>query len=91
MKGKEIKKHKTKKWVSDKCRIELQASYTVEAAILMPLILFIIMAFISTGIDQYQEVVAAIAESEKMKPPGAVEKVRLLLFCENVLEELEWK
>ena len=55
------------------------------------MILFIIMAFISTGIDEYHTVIAAIAESEKMKPQGAAEKVRLLLFCENVLEELEWK
>jgi hypothetical protein len=72
-------------------RCEVRGSYTVEVAILMPLILFIIMAFISIGIEEYQVVLASIAESEKMKPQGAAEKVRLLLFCENVLEELEWK
>lgn len=70
---------------------EVKGSYTIEAAILMPLILFTIMAFITTGIDEYQEVITAIAESEKMKPQEAAEKVRLLLLCENVLEELEWK
>ena len=79
------------KSVLNTCRCEVKGSYTVEAAILMPMILFIIMAFISAGINEYHTVIAAIAESEKMKPQGAAEKVRLLLFCENVLEELEWK
>lgn len=69
----------------------LSGNYTVEAAILMPLILFIVAACIHTGIDFHQEVISSIKECEAVKAERSVEKVRFLLSCENLLEELEWK
>ena len=70
---------------------KIQASYTVEAAILIPIILFIIAFCINTAIDQYQEITAEIQETEQIKAPKAVEKVRFLMFLEKAAEELEWK
>ena len=51
-----------RKWIVHRTDISLRASYTIEAALLLPLFLFAIMKGLLLGIDCYEDVCAS-AES----------------------------
>lgn len=69
-----------------KCRIRtrrkrsLQASYTIEAALLLPVFLFAIMKGLLLGVDCYQEVCASTAYVElleEIRPAEQIWKLQL--------------
>lgn len=70
--------------------MKIKASYTVEAAIIMPIVMLTVALIINVGIIKYNETQETIAECMEEEPPDAVGRVRLLLFSEDVLEELKW-
>ena len=67
-----------------KCR---KASYTIEAALLMPLILFSIAKSVSLGIELHQEVKTAAANIEELENLNVVKIIRKLEWIRPDQEE----
>lgn len=70
--------------------MKAKASYTVEAALIMPMVILIVALVINTGIAMHQETITTITECLAITPIDTVKRVRLLWLCEDVQEEIVW-
>lgn len=68
-----------------------KGSYTVEAAVIMPVIVFIIAAILQLSFDNYRQVVLQTEICQEMEMPQPVKTVRFLLFGREIAEEIQWK
>ena len=69
----------------------LRASYTVEAAILMPILLCIIAVLLQMGLHMYQQVRKEFGNKDCICQTKAVETVQRLRLAGDVWEEIGWK
>lgn len=68
-----------------------KASYTVEAAILMPIVLCVSAVIIQKGICMYQQTQKEFQSKDKVCQTEAVKTIYRLQTAEDVWEEFEWK
>ena len=67
--------------------IRIKASFTVEAAVIVPLILFTIAGVIDTGYGMFQEAKAAVEIEEELTKLDQVDIVRNMTFIQQNLKE----
>lgn len=72
-------------------RRALRASYTVEAAIIMPIVLIVIGVILERGIDMYRRIGADFGAIDADYQTEARHIVDRLQTAEDILEELGWK
>lgn len=69
----------------------LKASYTVEAAILMPIVLCVAAVIIQKGICMYQQTQEEFQSKDSICRTEAVKTIYCLQTAEDVWEEFGWK
>ena len=69
----------------------LRASYTVEAAILMPIVLGIVAVLLQIGIHMYQQTREEFGKKDSICQTNAIETVWRLRLAGDVWEEIRWK
>lgn len=67
----------------------LQASYTIEAALLMPLFLAVLMKGLLLGIDGCRDVEAAAADHAQLEDASAAERIWHLQLADDLLSREE--
>lgn len=72
-------------------RRELRASYTVEAAVILPIALFVTVIVIQLGIEKYTELAGEFGRIDICAQTKGAETVYRLEASEDVWEELKWK
>ena len=65
-----------------------KASYTVEAALIMPIILFAMFQGLVIGIDLHEQVKKATLRSEKTEEINAIEMIQNIDHLENLIDTL---
>lgn len=81
-KKKHGKKHGKKHWRN----CQAKASFTVEAAVIVPLILFTIAGGIDLGYKMFQEAKTAIVIEEELANLNPVEIVRNLTMAKDIMD-----
>ena len=72
-----------RRWKEKKQERYLQASYTVEAAILLPLFLFAILKGLLLGIDCYEDVCVAAESCELLETIEPVDRIWKMQFAQK--------
>lgn len=72
-----------RKRIAKKEKLHLQASYTIEAALLLPLLLFAILKGLLLGIDCYEDVCAAVESSELTETIEPAERIWKLQLAQK--------
>lgn len=65
-----------------------QGSFTVEAAVIMPLFLFMMVAVVSIGVDLYQDTVSIVAEINDKKQIDAVSAMYHIDSVKKLISDL---
>lgn len=68
----------------------LRASYTIEAAILMPIVLCMIAVLLQMGIHMYQQMREECRDKDYLCQTKAVETVQRLRLAGDAWEEIGW-
>ncbi len=68
-------------------KYRVRASYTIEAALILPAALFLILFSIQTGISMHTEVREAACHYEKVQQFDAVSEVKQIRRWKKLLEE----
>lgn len=69
----------------------LKASYTVEAAILMPIVLCVVAVMLQKGILMYQQTQEEFQNKDSICRTEAVKTIYRLEMAEDIWEEFGWK
>lgn len=69
----------------------LRASYTVEAAILMPIVICMIAVLLQMGIHMYRQTREEFQNKDCICQTKAVETIQRLRLAGNAWEEIGWK
>ncbi len=72
-------------------RKRVRASYTVEAAILMPIVLILVGVICEKGIEMYQKTKEQFAVIDGECQTQPLETLWRLQMTEDVMEEFGWK
>ncbi len=65
-----------------------KGSYTIEAAIILPVILIFLVHVVELAVENYQAAQDTVSLCEQMKPDDPLEVVRMLLFGKEIVEEI---
>lgn len=71
-------------------RETMRASYTVEAAIIMPIVMILLGVVLERGITMYQQTMSAFGQIDTVCETDAVKTLYRLQMAEDILEEFGW-
>lgn len=72
-------------------RAELRGSYTVEAAVILPIAIIVTVVMIQMGIEKYQQLEKEFQHIDECAQTQGAATVYRLSMAEEVWEEFKWK